>query len=156
MKTMQRRLILSVIAFAGIACATDGTEPPADPARLQPPAGSYRYGVFEGRVPCDDCERIKVGLALHRNESDGSPSGYYLERIYVGKGNERYPSTGTWTTTLGTSWDPNAVVIQLDASAPPEFSTYQEVGGKILLFLDPALELRVGTAGHSFTLSRTQ
>lgn len=85
-----------------------------------------------------------------------SPSGYDLERLYVGKGNERHPSTGTWTTSVGTAWDSAAVVIHLDDSAPPGFATYLLVDEKLLLFLDPALELRVGDAGHSFTLSRTQ
>ncbi|MCY1075109.1 copper resistance protein NlpE N-terminal domain-containing protein [Archangium lansingense] len=153
---MKNLLTLAAIAFVGLSCVTDGSEQPADPGRLLPPTGSYRYGVFEGRVPCGDCERIKVGLALHRNESDGSPSRYYLERIYVGKGNERYPSSGTWTTSVGTPWDADAVVIHLDDSAPPEFATYLLVDEKVLLFLDPSLELQVGNAGHSFTLSRTQ
>jgi hypothetical protein len=136
-----------------MACAE---EAPASPVpNLEPPAGSVRFGIFEGKVPCSGCERIKMRLTLHRDERDDSPTVYVLERIEVGHGNERLISRGTWTTAEGSPTAPCATVVTLDGS-PDAFRRYLLLGTNLLLMLDQNLEPLVGNDVHSFTLSRTK
>lgn len=142
------------IALAVAGCTQETPPPPLPP--VTPPAGSELYGVFEGKTPCEDCERVKLWLVLHRSLQDQSPTRYILGRIYVGRGNERHITEGRWTSSTGTPTDADAVVYRLDAASPDELSRYLPIGPNILLVLDPNLEPRVGDASHSFALSRTQ
>jgi hypothetical protein len=135
-----------------MACAEEG---PASPVpNLEPPAGSVRFGIFEGKVPCSGCERVKMRLTLHRDELDDAPTAYVLERIEVGQGNDRLISRGTWAATAGPPTAPCATVVALDGG-PDDFSRYLLLGTNLLLVLDQDLEPRVGNEVHSFTLSRT-
>jgi hypothetical protein len=112
-------------------------------------------GVYEGKIPCPDCERTKVRLTLYTNKNN-SPTEYKLERIYVGKGDDRTTTTGSWTISQGISSNPSATVYQLDSNSPSEFRSYYAVDNNLLLFLDENKNLKVGDAAHSFTLSRTK
>ncbi|MQA77021.1 MAG: hypothetical protein GEV10_00825 [Streptosporangiales bacterium] len=113
------------------------------------------FGVFEGRVPCAGCERVKVRLVLRQNPATSEPTTYVLEQINVGQGDERHTTSGRWTITRGTKADPRAAVYRLGARAPEGFRLYQVADDNILLFLDDGMRLKVGDAGHSYTLSRT-
>ena len=84
-----------------------------------------------------------------------APTAYVLQRIFVGKGNERHVTLGAWTTSVGSKVDPAATVATL-AGSPGEFAHFQQVGANLRLMLDGNLEPRVGDAVHSFTLSRTE
>lgn len=111
-------------------------------------------GVFEGRIPCADCERTKVRLILYQNQTTKTPTTYILERINVGESNERHITNGNWTISHGTKADPEAVVYQLDTKLEG-FRTYQALAENILLFLEEDMSLKVGDPGHSYTLSKT-
>ncbi len=113
------------------------------------------FAVFESRIPCADCEKIKVALVLYRHSETKAPTTYKLARIYVAKRPEdRIVVDGTWTITRGTNLDPNAIVYQLDANAPQEFQTFWVAGQDILFILDHKLRPKVGTAGYSYALNR--
>jgi hypothetical protein len=101
--------------------------------------------------------RRRLRLCLLRDAARVTPrlSKFLLERIYVGKGDDRTINEGTWQTTTGSPTDAEAVVVQLD-TAPPEFHRYQRVGKEILLILDAGDRPLVGDAQHSFTLSQTE
>jgi hypothetical protein len=150
---MARQPYFLLLLPALVACAEGGSESPVP--NLEPPAGSARFGIFEGKVPCSGCERIKMRLTLHRDEGDDSPTAYVLERIEVGRGNERLISRGTWTSAAGSPTAPCATVVALDGS-PDAFSRYLLLGTNLLLMLDQNLEPLVGNDVHSFTLSRTR
>lgn len=107
-------------------------------------------------MPCSDCQLIKVRLTLHRSAQDGSPTDYVLERIYVGKGNDRHTTRGTWTESSGARVDPEGKLVELDANSPEDFGRLLALGENLMLILDAELEPRVGDAAHSFTLSRTE
>ncbi len=92
--------------------------------------------VYEGRVPCDDCQVLKIGLALYRDQDTNEPSTYELSRVHVGKGNDRTVNKGSWQITSGTSLDPQAVVYQLDENAPREYRSFWVIGEDILFILD--------------------
>jgi hypothetical protein len=125
------------------------------PPTLEESDTSQVYGVFEGRVPCYDCERIKVRLTLLRNPATHAPTEYMLERIYVGKGNDRTTTRGRWSVLDVPMPDRYGVAYRLDEESPPDFSLYLPVGD-LLLFLNPDMRPRVGDASGSFTLSKTR
>ena len=116
--------------------------------------GDEVFAVFESRIPCDDCEKIKFALALYVDSKTQQPTTYQMARVYVAKGNDRTINTGTWTIIRGTSLDSQAVVYQLDANAPDEFQYYWAIGNEILFILDQEMNPRVGTAGYSYALNR--
>jgi len=133
--------------------------------RVEPPGGSSRYAVFQGRTPCGDCQLVKMSLTLFRSP-DGTPTTYRLARSFVGKGNDRYVTEGQWKSV---SAGGHPVVYQLDANSPADLASYGargppgvvpvaaflSIGDDILLLLDQNLKRRVGDGAFSFTLSRT-
>jgi hypothetical protein len=150
------RAVLGAAAVV-LAAACSSAEPAgADLDALRaPPEGSRALGVFEGKTPCADCERVKVRLTLFEDIRTRTPTEYVLERIYVGNGDDRTVSEGTWRTTTGAPTDAEAIVVDLRSTAPPEFRRFQRVGDDILLILGQDDQPRVGNAEHSFALSRT-
>lgn len=154
MKTTFPSAIAALFFLTAAAACGDADPPGAPPPDLRPPLGSTRYGIFEGKVPCDGCEKIKTRLTLHRSAQDNRPTTYVLERVSVGIGNERLIDTGAWTTSSGSRVDPNSTVAMLDGG-PEGFANYMMVGPNLLLMLDGRREPRVGNAVYSFTLSRT-
>lgn len=130
-----------------------GTDPSIHRLR-RPPIGSALYGVFEGKVPCEDCNKTKVALTLHWDAKSHAPTGYLLERIGVGKGDNRHVAQGIWKRTQGSKYGKGPVV-RLGSAAPEGFRDFLAVGQDILLILDKEGSPRVGNATYSFTLSRT-
>jgi hypothetical protein len=136
------------------------------PERWYPPTndrGDPIFAVFEGRIPCTDsklsgCDKIKVALALYRDTKSQAPTTYKLARVYVATSPEGARSVvdGAWTVTRGMKLNPGAAVYRLDAGAPPEFRAYWSIGEDILFVLDKDMSPRVGTAGWSYVLNRTQ
>lgn len=115
------------------------------------------FAVFESRLPCADCEKIKFALVLYRDSATKAPTTYKLARVYVARSPEdRIVVDGTWAITRGTTLDPDAVVYQLDTHAPPEFRSFWAIGRDILFILDQDLRPRVGTAGYGYALNRTR
>jgi NlpE N-terminal domain len=145
---------MRISALALLLCAACGPDFSARPD-TSPPAGSRLYGVFEGKTPCDDCERIKFALTLHVNDSTGAASTYVMERIDVGKGNDRTVTQGDWSRQVTIPLDPAAKYYAL-AGSPAELGRFWAIGDNLLLMLDEDLQPRVGNAEHSYTLSRTQ
>lgn len=151
----KKRVILWMTSEGKILSRKEGPIP-AFEEKLKPPPGSILYGVFEGRIPCADCEKVKMGLTLHQNAKDHSPTTYVLQRVSVGKGNDVTVTEGKWKRIRGTKKDKKAVILRLEGNTPPEYSHFLAVGDDLLLLMDADLEPRVGDAGYSFTLSRTQ
>ena len=118
--------------------------------------GDPVFAVFESRIPCAECEKIKFALALYRNRETKAPTMYKMARVYVAKGNDRTVNEGTWTITRGTKLDPQAVVYQLDSNAPREFRSYWAIGQDILFILDQDMNPRVGDAGYGYALNKTR
>jgi hypothetical protein len=148
------KLFVLVLAFLAAACGST-------PAPLEPwyPAHNARgeavAAVFESRIPCDDCQTIKLGLALYR-DARGAPTTYRMARVHVGKGDERTVNEGAWRIERGTKLDPQAPVVRLDGNAPAEFRAFWTIGEDILFVLDRDLSPRVGTAGYGYALNRTR
>lgn len=138
-------------------------EPPSSstPLVIPPqPEGSSVLGVFEGRTPCDEvvfeftgipphegCFKVKWQLTLSQDQDTGAPASY----LFRGTGTIR---TGTWTILHGTKNDPDAVVYQLRADDSQQIKSFLSVGDDHLFLLDGELNLLVGNALFSYTLSR--
>lgn len=112
------------------------------------------FGRFVGRVPGEKNQPIKTALLLIKDPKSGKPATYILERILVGKGNDRHITKGKWSVRRGANNHPEAEVYQLDAEAPEDFRNYWHVDKDLLLMLDRDLKVQVGTGAWSFTLSR--
>lgn len=125
--------------------------------------------VFVGRTPCneslrrlhnitaDGCNLIKCKLILLQNSKTQSPSGFVMQTIYVGKGDNRYSVTGKWKLMKGTAADPDAIVYQLLPDSTPTGSEILLVkaGSDLLFFINRDSQLLVGNDYCSYTLNRT-
>lgn len=151
-----RMKITTLAALMSIALSACGESQPAPPGWTDVPADGSLLGIFEGRFPCDGCERLKVGLALYRDPTTLGPTTYAMREIRVGHDEPPSDSGGTWRTSVGTYADPNATVYELIPTTSDVLVLYQKADDNILLLLDAEKRLKVGNASHSFTLSRTR
>lgn len=118
--------------------------------------GDPILGVFEGRIPCADCEKTKVALVLYESATTKRPSTYWLARVGVGRTDERIVTQGAWTARRGAKDYPDAVVYELDASAPEDLRLYLRVSENVLLPLDRDMNVKAGNASWGYMLSRTR
>ena len=116
--------------------------------------GDAVLAVFESRIPCSDCERLKLALAVYGNAQTNLPSTYMMSRIYVGKNNDRVSNSGKMIVTQGTSLDPLHTVYKLTSGAPVEYQFYWKINEDLLFVLDANLTPMVGDAGHGYVLNR--
>jgi len=142
-----------ILSGCSILAKTPTTFPPWYPVVNN--NGDPIFAVFEGRIPCTDCQVIKLGLALYEDPKTNTPTTYEMSRLFVGKGNDRTVNEGKWLITSGTKLDPQAVVYQLDSNAPQEFRSFWAIDQDILFILDQAMNPRVGNGAWSYVLDRT-
>ena len=130
------------------------------PAIPETPPGASVLSVFEGRVPCHEvalellnvapfpgCLKLKSRLTLYVDQEAGAPSTY----MYMGTSTIRQ---GVWTILEGTKGDPNAVVYQLHLENSEGPISFLKADENHLFLLDRDLNLLVGNALFSYTLSR--
>lgn len=126
------------------------------------PPGSTVLGVFEGRLPCHEvvfdvlnvasfpgCLKLKSRLTLYQDQETGAPSAY----MYMGTSTIR---EGTWTILRGMAGNPDAVVYQLNLNGSQRSVSFLKVDENHLFLLDEDLNLLVGNALFSYTLSRIE
>ncbi len=118
--------------------------------------GDSVLAVYESRIPCPDCERLKFALVIYGNTRTGLPSTYTMARVYVGKNNDRLTNSGNIVVKQGTALDSTHIVYQLSTGAPSEYQLYWKVTNDILFVLDENLTPRVGDAGQGYVLNRIQ
>jgi copper homeostasis protein (lipoprotein) len=69
--------------------------------------------IYEGTLPCADCNGIKTTLTLFQNKSKNQYT-YKLHEVYLGKdSNKTFDTYGKWNALKGTQEDPKAIVYQL-------------------------------------------
>ena len=133
---------------------------PTRPPIPTTPPGSSVVGVFEGRLPCHElvfdllgiasyagCLKLKSRLTLY--QGTGTPGTY----VYLGT---HTIHEGTWTILQGTKGNPDAVVYQLQLTDSKEPVSFLKADDNHLFLLDRDLNLLVGNALFSYTLSRIE
>jgi hypothetical protein len=141
-----------------VGAGPEATRPPIPGT----PPGSSVLGVYEGRSPCHEivfemlkltpypnCLKIKSQLTLYQDQETGTSSAYIL----MGTSSIRQ---GTWTLLQGTKEDPDAVVYQLQLEGSKGSVSFLKVDENHLFLLDGDLNLLVGNALFSYTLSRIE
>jgi len=135
---MKKYLYICLLCIIGIAC-----DPPAEettstiapemadeemvedvPIIIDPPgtapeevileADASEWLVYEGTIPCTDCEGIRMSLKLE-NRSGADDKTYELTETYLGTkdGNRNFRSRGIYQITYGHEGDPAAILINL-------------------------------------------
>jgi hypothetical protein len=144
--------------------ASTGFSDPVTP----PPVtiGASDSGVFEGRIPCVEmimalhkisasgCQRVKLRLTLQQSTETQASATFELLSVYVGTGDTQYNASGTWTILQGANADPEALVYQLNPNGSEQPIFFLRADDNHLFLLDSELNLMVGDALMSFTLSR--
>jgi hypothetical protein len=138
-----------------------GPEATRPPIPTMPPDSSV-LGVYEGRSPCHEimfemlkvasfpnCLKTKLRLSLYQDQETGAPSTYML----MGTSTIR---EGTWTILEGTRDNPDVVVYQLQLEESKEPVSFLKADDNHLFLLDRDLNLLVGNALFSYTLSRVE
>lgn len=118
--------------------------------------GDSILGVFESRIPCDICERLKFSIVIYGDSRLNLPSTYIMSRIYVGRGNDRTTNTGDIIITTGTALDALHTVYQLTSGAPEEYRFFWKINDHLLFMLDSNRVPMVGDAGEGYVLNRTR
>jgi hypothetical protein len=127
------------------------------------PEGVHVWGVFDGRVRCQEmaammkvavpanCEKIKWSFVFYQDPKTKEPTTYVLR----GSLYREQPRKGKWTIIKGTKDNPSASVIQLDPDHP-ESSIYLLKGDENVLFiLNGQKEFMIGDSYLSYTFNRT-
>lgn len=140
---------------------SSGPEATRPPIPAMPPGASV-LGVYEGRLPCHEvvydilhiepfggCLKLKSRLTLYLDQATGAPGSY----LYMGTSTIR---EGTWTILEGTESDPGAVVYQLQLEGAKGPVSFLKADENHLFLLDRDLNLLVGNALFSYTLTRIE
>ena len=128
---------------------------------------SASFGVFLGRLPCDDalrelheissqgCDIVKVKLTLYLDSKTHEPTTFLLNTIYVGNGDDNiHKTTGKWKLLQDTNYDPTALFFQLEPDSSKNTFTLWKADNNNLFFLDKNNNFLVGSEYTSYTLSR--
>lgn len=122
------------------------------------PAAGKEYGVFQGRIPCQEiakelnlkaspeCIKRKVWLKLYQDSVTHQPTTYKISGMGERSGE------GKWYIVKGMPKDPQATVFQLDMGVR---KLYLLKGDENVLFiLDNHMNFLPGNARFSYTLNR--
>lgn len=153
--TMCMVSVLATITFFMTSCNAQEIEPPLWYPETNA-NGDTVLAVYESRIPCPDCERLKFALVIYGNTQTSLPSTYTMARVYVGKNNDRLTNSGNVVVKQGTSLDSMHIVYQLSSGAPSEYQLFWKVTKDVLFILDENLTPRVGDAGQGYALNRVR
>ena len=135
---MKKILLVGLICIIGISCDPPAEEstvtevpeitedemvedmpmvvdpPTAGPEEVILEADASEWLVYEGTIPCADCEGIRMRLKLE-NRSGADDKTYELTETYLGtkEGNRNFQSRGVYQITYGYENDPTAILITL-------------------------------------------
>jgi hypothetical protein len=132
------------------------------PSPLPTPSNSSVFGAFQGRMPCHEaalafakisldygCIKIKWGLTLYQDPATNRPTTF----TFRGTSSTQQ---GTWTIVQGTDLQPGSVIYQLTPAESQQPLSFLAVDSNNIYMLDNDLNLLVGDALFSYTLSRVE
>lgn len=130
--------------------------------RLPIAEGPHVWGVFQGRVPCQemsskmgirasaDCQKLKWAFTFYQDPKNNEPTTYTWE----GSLYRDHARKGTWALVKGTKDFPDALVIQLDPDKPQESFYLLKGDDNVLFVLDRNKDLLIGGSYLSYTFNR--
>lgn len=80
---------------------------------------SVEFSIYEGIIPCADCEGIKMSLKIANDFQS-----YELSELYLGKNENEIISKGSLNTERGFEDDPDATVYILNYDQPESNQRY--------------------------------
>ncbi|HRN56045.1 MAG TPA: copper resistance protein NlpE [Agriterribacter sp.] len=109
------------------------TQVPGDPD-----ATRTLVGVFEGILPCADCEGIRMELTLYQDLANADNNSYILKETYLGvnTGDTTFTSNGKWDIVKGIKADSEAAVYFLNYDRPDEPKYFLKQGDTTIVMLD--------------------
>lgn len=104
----------------------------------EPDATRLLVGVFEGVLPCADCEGIRTELTLYQDVANADNNSYILKETYLGvnTGDTIFTSKGKWDVLKGTKADAGASVFFLNYDKPDESKYYLKEDDTTIVMLD--------------------
>lgn len=89
-------------------------KPDVEPNEIILEADASEWLIYEGTIPCADCQGIQMRLKLE-NISGSDDKSYELTETYIGTkdGDRIYQSRGIYQITYGHEKDPSAILITL-------------------------------------------
>ncbi len=114
-------LIVSVlvVTLSGGCVQKSGEENDSLPKQKSETVQSSQFEIYEGIIPCADCEGIKMTLKI----ADDFQS-YELVEVYLGKDAQPFMSHGKLNTERGFENDVNATVFVLNYDQPEKNQIY--------------------------------
>jgi len=111
--------------------------------------------VFEGTLPCADCNGIKTTLTLYHNKIKNQTT-YKLREVYLYQNNDKtFDTYGNWNALKGTQQDPNAIVYQLavqnEDPEDPDVINYLVVDKRTLMLIDDEMKEFETKANYNLT-----
>lgn len=144
-----------------VSIPQSGADAPV-PSPLPTPSNSSVFGAFQGRMPCHEvalefakisleygCIKIKWGLTLYQDSVTNRPTTFTFKGT-------RTTQQGTWTIVQGTDLQPGSVIYQLTPAESQQPLSFLAVDSNNIYMLDDDLNLLVGDALFSYTLSRVE
>ena len=101
-------------------------------------------GIYTGVIPSTGGMGINVKFTLNTDET------YMVEYQYIGKSDEIFPRTGTFT------WNPEGDTIILDSINTDDFPPYYKVGENTLTHLDFEGNIITGELADMYILHKQQ
>lgn len=147
---MKKILLPACVLLCFIACnsrpeTTPSSHPDIDSALAvktrvpgEPDATRMLIGVFEGVLPCADCEGIKTELTLYQDVANADNNNYILKETYMGinTGDTTFTSKGKWDIVKGMKTDKDASVFFLNYDSPDELKYFLKEDDATIVMLD--------------------
>ncbi|MCO5240253.1 MAG: copper resistance protein NlpE [Chitinophagaceae bacterium] len=147
---MKRILLPACVILLFVAC-NSSTEASSDPEigidpvsevktgmTGEPDAGSSLLSVFEGVLPCADCEGIRMELTLYQDIANADNNNYILKETYLGvnTADTVFTSKGSWGIIKGIKTDKEASVFVLNYDSPDESRYFLKENDSTIVMLD--------------------
>lgn len=166
--TVMKRILLPLLLIAiYIGCNSDAQKPvdntgidsalaAKNKGRELDSAKPVLIGVYEGVIPCADCDGIKTELSLFQDAANSENNTYTLKETYINSkaktGDTTFSSTGKWDILRGIKGDQNATVYFLNYDEPDESRYYLKKSETAIMLLDK--EQNVISSKLNYTLEK--
>jgi copper homeostasis protein (lipoprotein) len=143
----------SVLVLGHVAIALSTAQYQGTPSKSNQD-GATVSEVYEGTLPCADCEGLKTILTLYSDAKTKAPKSYKLSETYLTNraGKHNFVTLGQWTILRGTPTNPDATLYQLNPEKSGSPRSFLVVGDNQLKQLGQ--DLQEIQSNLNFTLTK--